>query len=597
MITLLLPLRTPASLEHPSSGTRDGSDPLLPSSADLSIPISQKTDAGAISSVVDQIENVLRLDHSFERLATLYQKVSQFNDRTLKYLLSHSTDLNLRISDHGRSELQTVLIERLATINPGDAIEFVVNQESGKSAITTSLISIIVDSSKSDSENAASEYIPMAETSRTLAYRAISKNHSQIPFKRKSEIATQLDLETDFVRLYLESLDASILQHSQLIGQADRDVFRDDFSDITHLIDSLTQWYDSRGVEVLDHMRTTLSKDDTEAIIASIVLKHVATTTPSRALEYVFTRLRTETQLLAAEEVVREWANQNPSEAFATVSKLDAERMKTQLQYSVVYYWATKDPEYVLENLSSFPPHVQIDGACNAIGSLGATSPDRAVEWLRQMSDVNMLRAAANSLLSVWSRTDLNAVQKWVLDEPAIASIRTDLYKPLAYRMVASDPLGALALARKHPLATGQVGVEASIFREIAFQDIEVALELLPNVRAPQKNFAYGAVGSAYVQNRKFQKAVELGLQLDASAHGNYYQYISYIWVNTDANKLYEMLPRLPNEEARSKAAYALRVLNDGNDFFLIKQIESLDQYLTEKDRGTLGPLAPVKIP
>lgn len=597
MITLLFPLRTPASLEHPSSGTKDGFDPLLPSSADLSIPTSQKTDTGAIFSVVNQIENVLTLDHSFERLAALYQIVSQLDDHTLNDLLSHSTDLNWSVPDHSRNELQTVLTERLAATVPEDAIEFVLKQEYGNRGTTPSIISIVVEASKSDSESVATGFTPLAELSRTLAYRVISKEHYHIPFKRKREIATQLDLETNFIRLYLKSLDAAILADFQQIGRGRVDDAQQTLSYISQLIDNLKQWYDSRGIEVLDQMRTTLTNDDVEEIITSIVLTHFATEEPALLFEYVLTQLSTETQSLAAEEVIREWATQNPNEAFAAVNELEAGRLKSELQHSVVYYWATIDPLYVLENLSSFPPHTQVDGASNAIGSIAADSPDRAVAWLAQMSDVNMLRAAANTLLSVWSRTDLEAVYKWVLEEPSIASIREDLFEPLASRMVATDPLGALALARKHPLATGQVGVEASIFREIAFQDIQAALELLPKVRAEQKNFAYGAVGSVYVQNSDFQKAVDLGLQLDESAHANYYQYISYIWVNTNANSLYEMLPELPNEEARSKAAYALCVLNDDNDYFTRAQAEVLDQYLTTGDRETLGTLAPTNDP
>ena len=116
-------------------------------------------------------------------------------------------------------------------------------------------------------------------------------------------------------------------------------------------------------------------------------------------------------------------------------------------------------------------------------------------------------------------------------------------------------------------------------------------------MRAAQKNFAYGTVGSVYVQNQAFEKAVDLRLQLDESAQADYYQYISYIWVNTDANKLYEILPKLPNEEARSKAAYALLILNDNNDYFTEQQGEELDQCLTAKDREILGPLAPLSSP
>lgn len=592
-ITLLLPLHTPASFEHTNSVAGGGWELVLLNSPDLNVQSSQNVDASTITSVVNQIEDLLVLDHSFERLAALYKVVSQLDNHTLKELLSHSTDLNWSISDHGKSELQTVLIERLVTINLGDAIEFVLNQEYGNQDTTPSLISIIVDASNPDLESAATGFIPVAEVSRTLAYRLISKNHSYIPFKRKREIATQLDLETNFIRLYLKSLGVATLKDTQQVRRTGIDDPSQAFSYVSQLVGNLKQWYRNRGIDVLHRMRSTLQNDDVEEIIESIVLTHFALEKPALMFEYVLTELSTETQPLAAEEVIREWATQDPSGAFAAVNDLEAGRVKKELQYSVVYYWATKDPLYVLENLSSFPPHTQVDGASNAIGSLATDSPNRAVAWIAQMSDVNMLRAASNTLLSVWSRTDLNAVQKWVLEEPAIAGIRTDLYEPLAYRMVAKDPLGALALARKHPLATGQVGIEASIFREIAFQDIQAALELLPKVRAEQKNFAYGAVGSVYVQNSDFQKAVDLGLQLNESAHASYYQYISYIWVNTNANSLYEMLPDLPNEKARSKAAYALCVLNDDNDYFTKAQAEVLDQYLTTEDRATLGPLAP----
>lgn len=597
MISLLLPPNKPVTAEYRNEGNFERSIPVSSHVDDAIVNTAPEAGANTLILVVNQIEEIFKQVQSVERLAALYQVISQLDNRTLKDLLSHSADLQWDVSSQNQSELQTAVIERLATMNLQDAIEFVSNREDGRFETSPSLISTIVEAITLSSEGTASGFTPIGDVSRTLAYRLIAKNHTHIPFKRRRELATQIDLATNFIRLYLESLDTATLDDSQLIGRADRDDVLSIFSDIDHLIEILKQWYSSRGVELLDDMRMTLGNHDVEEVITSIVLEQIATKEPTRALEYILTKLSTETQLLAAEEVIREWATMDPSGAFTAVNDLQDGHLKKQLQYSVVYSWAITDPIYVLENLSSFPLHTQIDGASNAIGSLGANSPDRAVAWLRQISDLNMLRAAANTLLSVWSRTDLNAVQKWVFEEPVIASIRTDLFEPLAYRMVASDPLGALALARKHPLATGQVGVEATIFHEIALQDIEVALNLLPNVRAGQKKFAYGAVGSAYVKNREFQKAVDLGLQLDASAHGNYYQYISYIWVNTDADRLYETLPELPNEEARSKAAYALCVLNDGNDYFSKAQVGILVQCLTAEDQETLGPLEPSNDP
>ena len=289
------------------------------------------------------------------------------------------------------------------------------------------------------------------------------------------------------------------------------------------------------------------------------------------------------------------WTTQNPVAAFEAVNNLDPNGVRAQLRFTVIYHWAIQDPNYVLENLSDFPPQLQRLGAVTAIGTLTSDSPEQAVSRLLEIEDTNTKLEAAHALVSIWSRTDLDAAHLWVLEEPAISNISDYLYEPIVNRLVATDPATALELARKHPLSQGQVGFEAEVLQAIAFQDMQVALDLLSKVRDGQRNFAYGAVGSVYVRNGDYQKAIDLGLELGVYAHSNYFQYISYIWVNTDPDKLYEMLPDLPNEEARSKAAYALCVLNDGNDFFTEKQIDSLDQYLTKKDRESLKPLAPTK--
>ena len=553
--------------------------------------------ANDLTSVINQIERVSDQDHSFERLATLYRIVSQLDSRSLTDLLSYSSDIRWSITSQIRTELQTVLIERLTVTSPREAIEFVLSLEDGKLDGGSTLISTIVDAAKSDSESTKTGLITLLEANRTLAVRLIAKKHARLPYKKQQDYLTKLDPETRFLQLYLESLDDTSVGLPHVTGRAVVDDDQDGYSYLSQTIELMKQWYHNQAVEVLNEMRTTMSDDEVDEIITAIVLQHIALRNPTLAFAYAVTQLPIEKRSLATDEVIRTWMTQDPSAALAAVHNLDASGLKTQLQHTAVCVWAGNDPEYVLENLSNFPRHTQIDGACNAIGTLAAVSPDRAVAWLIQMKNVNMLFPAANTLVRIWSHTDLEAAHKWVLEEPVIANIREDLYEPLASAMVATDPTGALELARKHPLATGPVGFEASILREIAFEDIQVALELLPSVRVSQKNFAYGAVGSVYVQNGDFQKAVDLGLELEESAHANYYQYISYIWVNTNPYKLYEMLPELPNEEARSKAAYALCVLNDNNDYLTKQQVGVLDQYLTTKDRETLGPLAPANSP
>lgn len=583
-----------ARLNIPTSIDRTSDSSLV---AHRSIPTSTSNSdtaqAEALESVINQINDALNHEHSFDRLVALYAVVSPLNSDTLQELLLRSADVQWSISRPIRMDLQTVLIERLVTVNPRDAIKTVLTLEDDTLNTPTSLMSILVDSIESVSDSSGTD--PLDQGSSTLAFRIVSRNFSHLPFEAQKELATKLDPETRFIRLYLNSMNAAAVDNPNLNWPNMKDTVQEDYSHISQTIDLMKQWYDSQGFKVLNHMHATLSRSLIDEVVAGIVLGHIASEHPKLAFEYVMTQLYREMRPLTANEVIRQWATQNPSAALAAVNNLDAGAIKTGLQLTAVCGWATIDPDHVLGNLSNFPPHTQVDAACDAIGALATNSPDQAIAWLVRMKAVNMKYPAATTLVSIWSQTDVRAAYKWVLEEPAIESIREKLYEPLAYTMAKTDPTGALKLARKHPLATGQVGLEASIFRAIADQDMQIALELLPNVRSSQRKFAYGAVGSVYVQKGDFQKAVDLGLELDSPAHGNYYQYISYIWVNTNPDRLYEMLPDLPNEEARSKAAYALCVLYDGNDSISKGQIESLDQYLTEKDREILGPIAPLK--
>ena len=199
-----------------------------------------------------------------------------------------------------------------------------------------------------------------------------------------------------------------------------------------------------------------------------------------------------------------------------------------------------------------------------------------------------------------WLSQDLEGAMDWAENSDSIESeVRPYLLHDVATKVLWIDPKRAFQIARQVSLlADSSIGSQAMIIGRIAHSDLNLARELSPQVRSGDTKIqAYVAVGCVYVQNQDFEKAVDLGLQLDESAQADYYQYISYIWVNTDASKLYEILPKLPNEEARSKAAYALLVLNDNNDNFTEQRGEELDQYLTAKDREILGPLAPRSSP
>jgi len=548
-------------------------------------------------NVLDKLDQISVLQHKFERNAALYALVVPLDQSSVENLLAQSLDAQWKLSKDTRTELQTVLLERFSMLSQTDALEFVLDHRKSGAEFNAALISIFKDSATSNFDATIAKAETLPDESRRRALQGILQAVEDQPLIEQRKLATSLNLEAYFVKSYLASLNLDTVDDPSLVWAAVIDVAEQAGSFVTQLGELGIEWYRKSGIEALDQMGASMKNDAVEEKVFALVLSFIAQTEPKLAFDYAVTQLSGNIQSIVATDVVREWTTQNPLMAFEAVNGLDATAVREQLQFKVISHWAVQDPDYVLDNLSDFPRPLQRFGAVTAIGTITSKSPELAVSRLLEIEDAYTKLEAAHTLVSIWSRVDLEAAHLWVLEEPAISNISRYLFEPIVSRLVATDPVKALELARKHPLSQGQVGFEAEVLQAIAFQDMQVALDLLSKVRAAQRNFAYGAIGSVYVRNGEYQKAVDLGLELGESAHGDYYQYISYIWVNTDPDKLYEMLPNLPNAEARSKAAYALCVLYDGNDSIPIKKIENLDQYLTEKDRETLGPVAPSKNP
>ena len=547
--------------------------------------------------LLTRIEQTSALQHKFERNAALYALVAPLDQPSVESLLAQSFDTQWKLSKDTRTELQTVLLERFSMLSQTDALEFVLDHRKSGAEFNDALISIFKNSATSNLDATIAKAKTLPDNSRRSALQGILHAVGDRPLVEQRKLATNLNLEAHFVKSYLASLKLDTVDDPNLVWTAVIDVAEQEGSLVTQLGELGKTWYRKSGFEALDQMGASMKNDAVEEKVFALVLSFIAQTEPELAFDYAVTQLSKNIQSIVATEVIREWTTQSPLFAFEALKHLDPSTVREHLQYTVISQWAMQDPDYVLDNLSDFPRQLQRNGAVAAIGTLTSDSPELAVSRLLEIEDAYTKLEAAHTLVSVWSRADLDAALRWVLEEPAISNISRYLFEPIVSRLVATDPIKALELARMHPLSQGPVGFEAEVLQAIAFQDMQVALDLLSKVRAGQRNFAYGAVGSVYVRNGEYQKAVDLGLELSESAHSDYYQYISYIWVNTDPDELYDMLPNLPNVQARSKAAYALCVLYDGNNSIPKKQIEYLDQYLTEKDREILGSSAPSKNP
>ncbi|MXZ56256.1 MAG: hypothetical protein F4Z14_08825 [Gammaproteobacteria bacterium] len=507
---------------------------------DLSSGTTDNVELSGKRTLFDKLDQISFLQHKFERNAALYSLVAPLDQPSVENLLAQSLDAQWKLSKDTRTELQTVLLERFSMLSQTDALEFVLDHRKSGAEFNAALISIFKDSATSNFDATIAKAKTLPDESRRRALQGILQAVEDQPLIEQRKLATSLNLEAYFVKSYLASLNLDTVDDPSLVWAAVIDVAEQAGSFVTQLGELGIEWYRKIGIEALDQMGASMKNDAVEEKVFALVLSFIAQTEPKLAFDYAVTQLSGNIQSNVVTDVVREWTTQNPLMAFEAVNGLDATAVREQLQFTVISHWAVQDPDYVLDNLSDFPRPLQRFGAVTAIGTITSKSPELAVSRLLEIEDAYTKLEAAHTLVSIWSRVDLEAAHLWVLEEPAISNISRYLFEPIVSRLVATDPVKALELARKHPLSQGQVGFEAEVLQAIAFQDMQVALDLLSKVRAGQRNFAYGAIGSVYVRNGEYQKAVDLGLELGESAHSDYYQYISYIWVNTDPDKLYE---------------------------------------------------------
>lgn len=598
IVTAFLPHRVSTSIDDKHDVSN--SDPTLvsPHGSRRNTNNPNATEAIDLNSFKNQVQIALEQEHSIERVAALYTLVAPLDMPSVKNLLTQSLDSQWKLSTDSRAELQTVLLERLSISNPSSAVAFVLVHGQESSDTSTRLVWLFEAWAASNLAAAVIEAKKLPISMRKFAFEGILQVHVPEPSELLNQTYSDVDLDKDFVQSLLDALDFEKISGPNEVWFAIIDIAEKDLSFELQLEELAKQWYLSSGFEVIEDIRTSMSHYEMKVKLIPDLLRYIATTEPARAFEYTATQLELGLRWDTAPKVIREWAALDPSTAHDAVSNIDPIALRELLQKIAIEAWALKQPEHVLQNLSNFHRETRTHAVMSAIESLTSESPEVAASWVLQLEEDIDQFEAARALVSVWTQHDLDAARNWVQSESAIAKFRHILYQTLATSMVSIDPSGAFELALTLKLASGGIGLEADIVSQIAIEDVELALTLLPKVRnGKSQAFAYEKVGDALIRSGEFEKAASLGIQLDESNHSNYYQYISYIWVNTDPDKLYAMLPDLPNAEARSKAAYALCVLYDGNDSIPIKKVETLDQYLTEKDRETLGPLAPSKDP
>ncbi|MYF03239.1 MAG: hypothetical protein F4227_09825 [Gammaproteobacteria bacterium] len=564
------------------------------------------------------IQSVSRIDDpslekdSFQRKLAIYSYVAGLSEQQVAKELQRSLDHELELSRSVLVEFQTALIERLATLNPSSAMDFVTEQKdlgrdfvtlnswgvrlSDSLGITTSskpfVQSVFKEWALSDRKSAMQNAKSFKADIKNEALAGILASLTDEPLTTYRTIAKEFGDEEQGLDFYVRSFSSKRVDDAKAIWE-EIATFVEPYNPnhLEAMGNVLKQWFQQDGMSALDQVRASALHEVVKGSVVNSLLWMAAEENPHQAFQYALNMPSQGMYSQPLSSVVSVWAESDPQAAYQAATSIEQSGRRDSLQRQVVSVWATNEPYYFIENLESFPPQMRDVGSSSALQSIAVTSPQEAAEIALEQIEggFGALSFVPTSILRHWIDQDTEAAIQWVLNGPVSEDNRYSWVSALATNLVNTDPRRAFDIALQQPISERVGGMympalEAQILGQIVYQDFDLAVELLPKVReGSSRSQAYTSVGSQYINLGQSSKAVDLGLKLTANEQTQYFQSIAYTWASIDASGLVESFKNLPTAEIRSNLAQTL-TSQWMKDNFTEAQLEVLKSYVSDSD-------------
>ena len=554
--------------------------------------------------------------NSFQRKLAVYTHVAGLSAQELKNELQTVSNSSHKFSLRVQDELQSALVERLAIVNPETAVEFAVVQKvpepdwstqwyiwqdtSGEPAPVDMPVvrSVFSDWALTDLHNAIRKAKTLSGDAKSNALMGILAVQEGQSLKTYQQIARDLGDEQRGVDFYVQSFSKGQIDDPKAAWEEVTNLL--DPNNVSHsraLSNIARQWYEQDGFNVLDEISESALDFEIKNNMIRQLLWEAAEENPAQAFQYALNMPSEGRFSPTLYSVVSQWSQSDPQAAFQAVRAIEKSGLRDQLQRSVVGNWARQEPWYVLENLDDFPTNTHDNARSTAIREIARTSPKEAAELALEHTEGMRYSNLPSTVLYEWLEQDVEAAINWVYNGPVKDEHRYAWVQALTSRLVESDPRRAFDLAVKFDIpedsnamgmGVNQQGLEAEVIRRIAYKNLDLAVELLPQVREGiTKTRAYISVGDRYIDDGHSTEALELGLKLPNDDQASYFQSIAFSWARIDPAGFVESLERLPTAEIRSRIA-ATMSSQWAREQFTEEQIDTLKQYLSESDRKAL---------
>ena len=554
----------------------------------------------AIPSRVDQLDFPKR---TFDRKASIVSWVATLSDDELLSWLEQSADPSWQVSPGNRTELQTSLLQKFASTAPDRAIDFALAREEQQQV--NSMVSTVLQVwANKDIDGAVARVKGMNEQTTNYFVRPLLTARDDLPLERMREIAIELGDEKSAFAIYFQNLTKGEIENPkdtwyEIVNMAIRESVQDTTGYV--LSNVAIAWVEESGMDVLDEIVSSVWSDSEYVPIVPQILRGVSTHDPEAVFDYAMSNLGDQaTEVIQNIGITSIWAQKDPQGMIAKAETLPASRFRQSFVRNAVWRWADNNPRQLLEHLEVIPPGELERASSRAIDRLTDSSPTEAAEYVMQVEDEQLRMQLAQSFIQSWASTDMDAAKEWVLSLPVADPMRASLVGPLTRSIAQNDPMGAFEFALQQPIEEEEfpgglvsIAPEVSILRTIALRDIDLAIEMLPQVRTEGRASACTTLGSMLLIRGDSEQALGLVEHIPEDEQNGYYQMLAIAWPEQDRQGLLKAFDDFP-KSAQSKVALFITMSNEESKAFSGEEIEKFESHISEDDKKLLERLKEV---
>lgn len=541
--------------------------------------------------------------HAFDLKMSIVSWVQALSEDQILDWLQQSVEPSWNVEDAVRTELQSALLQKLSITAPERAFEFA---SSGDDQPRYGMASIVLRTWASvDLEGAIAQVNGLKEEDDFYYWRnTILDARDDLNLDEQREIAKKLGDESRAFSNYFQSLTAGKVENPKEVWYEIVDLAsREGMQETTGFALSRVAlaWVEKEGKRVFDEIVSSMSRDSEYDLVLPQIFGSLAEDEPAEIFDYILKNLGDQAlEIIQQSRIAYSWAHKDPREFLSRVESLPATRLRRNLISSAAYTWAVNNPLQLLESLELIPPEHRDNASRNAIRTLASSSPSKAAKYVLEVSDYSTQLSIARTLVREWSYKDATAAKDWVFGLPSNKPLRSALIRPLVQALVSTDPRAAFQLAREQPISEheGALALEASILSSIAFNDFDLAIELLPQVRDSGlgKVIAYSSIGTSLIENGEIQQALDLANQLSGEQQTQYYQRLTSSWILKDPKGMLKSIEEFPTNEIKSTIALSINLMNSMMQTFSADELASVDKYITDEDRKNLEAIQDIDL-